>query len=265
MPSATAAPGNSADGVRIDDAPQNQVGGLAASDGNVISSNKGSGVVVTGADAAGNTIENNIIGLTATGTAVLGNDGAGVADYSPGTLIGPGNVISENQIGILISGASATGLVVRDNLIGTDSTGTADLGNAQDGIQIDNASGNTIEGDNLGVQVISGNLAGIEIDGATSTANLIEGNLIGTNKSGTADLGNSNQGDPDRSRIRQHDRRHDRGRSQRDLGQSMGYPDRRLDGHPQPGRGKQRRNRHYRQRPSGQRDQRHHPFATTPR
>ena len=60
----------------------------------------------------GNTIENNIIGLTATGTAVLGNDEAGVADYSPGTLIGPGNVISENLIGILISGASATGLIV---------------------------------------------------------------------------------------------------------------------------------------------------------
>ncbi len=76
-------------------------------------------------------IENNIIGLTAAGTAVLGNDGAGVADYSPGTLIGPGNVISANLIGVLISGASATGVIVRDNLIGTDSTGTADLGNAE--------------------------------------------------------------------------------------------------------------------------------------
>ena len=86
-------------------------------------------------------IENNIIGLTAAGTAVLGNDEAGVADYSPGTLIGPGNVISANLIGVLISGASATGVVVRDNLIGTDSTGTADLGNAEDGVQIDNASG----------------------------------------------------------------------------------------------------------------------------
>ena len=85
-------------------------------------------------------------------------------------------------------------MIVRDNLIGTDSSGSGDLGNVQDGVQIDNASGNTIEGDNLGVQVISGNLAGIEIDGATSTANLIEGNLIGTDKSGTVDRGNSNQG-----------------------------------------------------------------------
>ena len=74
-----------------------------------------------------------------------------MANYSPGTIIGPGNVISANLIGILISGAAATGVIIRDNLIGTDSSGAGDLGNAKAGIQIDNASGNTIEGDNLGV------------------------------------------------------------------------------------------------------------------
>ncbi len=187
-------PGNSADGVRIDDAPDNLVGGPAAADGNVISSNKGAGVYVTGADGTGNAIENDIIGLTAAGTAAPGNVGAGVADYSPGTLIGTGNVISDNQTGILISGALATGVTVQGNLIGTDSTGTADLGNAEDGIQIINASGDMIEGNSQSVQVISGNLVGVEIDGATSTQNLIEGNLIGTDKSGSADLGNSNEG-----------------------------------------------------------------------
>jgi Calx-beta domain len=189
-----ARPGNSADGVRIEDAPYNQVGGLAAADGNVISSNQGAGVYLTGASAIGNAIENDIIGLTAAGTAVLPNNQAGVAVYSPGTLIGPGNVISANLIGIFISGAQATGVIVRDNLIGTDSTGTADLGNTQCGIQIDNSSGNSIEGDSQGVQVISGNLIGIEIDGQASTQNLIQGNLIGTDKSGTADRGNSHEG-----------------------------------------------------------------------
>jgi len=79
-------------------------------------------------------------------------------------------------------------------LIGTDITGTADLGNAQCGVQIDNASGNIIEGDSQGVQVISGNQVGIEIDGKTSTQNLIEGNLIGTDKSGKAALGNRTRG-----------------------------------------------------------------------
>jgi hypothetical protein len=79
-------------------------------------------------------------------------------------------------------------------LIGTDSSGVADLGNAESGVQIDSASGNTVEGDNQAAQVISGNLVGVEIDGHTSTQNLIEGNLIGTDKSGTADRGNSNEG-----------------------------------------------------------------------
>ncbi len=80
-------------------------------------------------------------------------------------------------------------------MIGTDSTGNADLGNAEDGIRDRQClRRNTIEGNSQGSQVISGNLVGVEIDGSTSTGNLIEGNLIGTDKSGTADLGNSNQG-----------------------------------------------------------------------
>ena len=64
-------PGNDADGVWIDDAPDNQVGGGVASDGNVISSNAGNGVDITGVDATGNTVLNNTIGL-----AVGGNVGS---------------------------------------------------------------------------------------------------------------------------------------------------------------------------------------------
>ncbi|MGO9469386.1 MAG: beta strand repeat-containing protein, partial [Isosphaeraceae bacterium] len=186
--------GNLADGVWIDDAPGNQVGGPVSSDGNVISSNAGNGVNITGADASGNTVQNNIIGLTAAGTSALGNDEAGVADTAPGTIIGPGNVISANLIGVSISGAGATGVVVTGNLIGTDPTGEADLGNAQQGVEIDNASGDTVSGNGQGSQVISGNLVGVEIDGANSTGNLIEGNFIGIDKAGTADRGNANQG-----------------------------------------------------------------------
>ena len=187
-------PGNAADGVWIDDAPDNQVGGLVASDGNVISSNGGNGVNITGADAIGNTVDNNIIGLTAAGTAVLGNDQAGVADTAPGTMIGPGNVISANLIGVLISGATATDVTVIGNLIGTDSTGEADLGNAEAGVDIESATGEHVEGNGQGSQVISGNLVGVKINGSTSTENLVEGNFIGIDKSGTADRGNANDG-----------------------------------------------------------------------
>jgi hypothetical protein len=190
----SAQPGNLADGVRIDDAPDNQIGGPVTTDGNVISSNQGAGVYITGGDASGNTVLSNFIGLAGAGSAALGNDQAGVADYAPGTLIGPGNVISANLMGVLVSGASATGVVIRDNLIGTDSSGIADLGNAEDGVEIDNASGVTVLGDSQGPQVISANLIGVEIDGSTSTGNLVEGNLIGTDKSGTADRGNADEG-----------------------------------------------------------------------
>ena len=52
-------PGNLGDGVLIDDAPDNQIGGPSASSGNVISSNQANGVNITGADALGNTVANN--------------------------------------------------------------------------------------------------------------------------------------------------------------------------------------------------------------
>ena len=187
-------PGNDADGIWIDDAPDNQVGGGVANDGNVISSNAGNGVDVTGPGAFGNAVLNNIIGLISAGNAVLGNAAAGVTDTAPGTVIGPGNVISANQIGVLITGATATDVSVIGNLIGTDSTGEADLGNAEAGVDIENASGVIVEGNGQGSQVISGNQIGIKINGATSSQNLVEGNFIGIDGSGVADRGNANEG-----------------------------------------------------------------------
>ncbi len=187
-------PGNDADGVFINDAPDNQVGGGVATDGNVISSNGANGVEITGTDAVGNTVLNNIIGLIAGGNAVLGNAGAGVIDTSPGTVIGPGNVISANLIGVLISGATAANVIVTGNLIGTDSTGEADLGNAEAGVDIENAIGVVVEGNGHGSQVISGNQVGVKINGSSATQNLVEGNFIGVDALGVADRGNSDEG-----------------------------------------------------------------------
>jgi hypothetical protein len=187
-------PGNLQDGVRIDGAPYNQVGGSSVSLGNVISSNQGAGVYISGSGAIGNTVSHNIIGLTSAGSAVLGNNSAGVADYSPGTVIGPGNVISANLLGVLVSGAAATGVLVHDNLIGTDLSGSADLGNAEQGIWIQSATDNMVAGDSLGPQVISGNAIGVDIDGAASTGNLVEGNFIGVDRTGALDRGNAHEG-----------------------------------------------------------------------
>ena len=190
-------PGNSGDGVWIDDAPNNQIGGATTADGNVISSNQGNGIEITGADAPGNTVANNIIGLTAAGSAALGNEQAGVADTAPGTTIGPGNVISANLIGVSISGSvvAATHVTVFGNLIGTDSTGEIGLGNANEGVLIDGSSGDTVGGTTAAARnVISGNLLGIKINGSASSGNLVEGNFIGVDATGTVDRGNASEG-----------------------------------------------------------------------
>ncbi len=190
----TGDPGNHGNGVFLDGAPDNQIGGSTAADGNVIADNGGAGVDLNGADATGNTLANNIIGLISSGTAVLGNALQGVADYSPSNTIGPANVISANLVGVLISGSQATNVLVKDNLIGTDSSGTADLGNALQGVLIENATDNVIQGNGQGSQVISGNQIGVQIDGSTSTRNLVDGNFIGVDKTGSADRGNADEG-----------------------------------------------------------------------
>ncbi|WP_165232189.1 Calx-beta domain-containing protein [Aquisphaera insulae] len=191
----TGNPGNIGDGILLEDSGWNQIGGPDASDGNTIASNGGAGVYITGTSATGNVVENNRIGVTADGDQVLGNALEGVAIYSSNNTIGPGNVISQNMLGIGIYGPGAYSTLVQDNLIGSDSTGKkAGFGNAIQGILIKDSSGNTINGTTPGSQVISGNHVGVEISGTGSTGNLLTGNIIGTDTTGAAVLKNSGVG-----------------------------------------------------------------------
>jgi len=104
--------------------------------------------------------------------------------------------------GVAIFGNEATGNLVQGNFIGTDVTGTVDLGNSTDGVQIRSASNNTIGGITAEARnVISGNnVRGISImgdvntGGSDATGNLVQGNLIGTDVTGTAALGNTQDG-----------------------------------------------------------------------
>jgi trimeric autotransporter adhesin len=191
---------NGGAGVRVFGA-NNTIGGTTAADRNVLSGNDLYGVSLQGAVATGNTIAGNYIGLTAAGTALLGNvnDGVFVVNGASNNTIGGAttahrNVIAGNSDGVQFGGTSggANNNLVQNNYIGTDVTGTLDFGNNDDGIDIDNAALNNQVIGNL----ISGNTTdGIDLgDAGASTGTVIRGNLIGTQANGTSALGNSGHG-----------------------------------------------------------------------
>jgi CSLREA domain-containing protein len=104
--------------------------------------------------------------------------------------------------GVVINRNSATGNSVTGNFIGTDPSGTIDLGNGQDGLVgtsgmgviIFDASHNAIGGATPAERnIISGNEdSGLSI--INGSANQVLGNLIGTDKKGTSPLGNAEGG-----------------------------------------------------------------------
>ncbi|HAZ47371.1 MAG TPA: hypothetical protein DCZ55_23675 [Cyanobacteria bacterium UBA11371] len=194
--------GNTGNGVRIDNAPNNTIGGTTAAQRNVISGNNRVGVEIDGNTATGNIVRGNYIGTDKDGIADLGNTGDGVLIWNAanniigGTTAAERNIISGNdRFGVTIFSRSATGNIVRGNYIGTDKDGIADLGNSIDGVRIDDAPNNTIGGNTAAERnIISGNDGmGVYIT-AASTGSTVRGNYIGTNATGDAARGNSTAG-----------------------------------------------------------------------
>jgi hypothetical protein len=198
---------NFQEGVAISSA-RNTVGGLNPGDLNVISGNR-RGVLISGSDATGNLVIGNLIGTNGThqdpdpGTYDVGNalEGVRIEDASGNTVGGSSaaarNIISGNNLGVAIAKVSgrATGNLVLGNYIGTDITGTFDLGNSNEGVRIESASGNTVGGTATGAgNVISANHWGVIITGAAATGNRLLGNSIGTDASGQIRLGNEVHG-----------------------------------------------------------------------
>jgi titin len=193
---------NVTNGVHNQASHTNTIGGLTAAERNVISGNKQDGILLASHGSAGNKILGNYIGTNAAGTTKIGNGLYGVEISEPnnivgGTVAGARNVISGNaKSGVALYKATATGNVVQGNYIGTDITGTRDLGNVGRGVDFTTyAASNVLGGTTAAARnVISGNDAGGVGVYNGSAFNQIQGNYIGVNAAGSGKLGNGGTG-----------------------------------------------------------------------
>ena len=194
--SGTVVLGNSGNGVYID-AQADTIGGLASGARNIISGSSLPAVFI-GLSATGTLLQGNFVGTDVTGNLRLGNLQYGVyVDSAPNVIIGDSipagrNIISGNALpGVYIYGATATGIKILGNYIGTNASGTTGIGNGN-GIVIDGAYNNTIGGTAPGARnVVSGNpFPGIFIKNGAS-GNRIINNYVGTNAAGSDTIANS--------------------------------------------------------------------------
>lgn len=203
--------GNGADGLGMLESPNNVVGGTTAADRNVISGNQGNGIGITGSTATGNTVIGNYVGTNAAGTAAIPNSADGMlVNDSPNTVIGgtsgvtPGgactgacNLFSGNSVnGIGLWFDSATGTTIEGNYVGVNVNGDTALANGDIAVEINEAANNTVGGTTPQERnILSGNLgAGILLTGAGATGNTVSGNYIGTNAAGNAAIPNKKMG-----------------------------------------------------------------------
>jgi CSLREA domain-containing protein len=215
--------GNTDDGIHVSErselgsystfAIELNVGGSTAAARNVISGNDGTGIYANVTKAS---IKGNYIGTNAAGTGAMGNkdadepdDGIYILPHPNGSYqiggTGPneGNVISDNgssgiEIDTYISFEPdpTVPVTIIGNKIGTNAAGTADLGNAWEGIRIGKIP-------NLGLDVSIGGLGnapnlisgngthGITVNGEKVK---IYANKIGTNIDGTTAIANGADG-----------------------------------------------------------------------
>lgn len=176
-----------------DTAASNEIGGIAAGAGNLISGN-GNGVAIGDTNTSGNVVQGNFIGTTMNGLAALGNSGSGVyiRNGASGNLVGGAtaagrNVISGNvSEGVLISDPGTTGSRIQGNDIGLGADGSTPVGNSGQGVVVENgAQGNFIGLDLTGAgvgNIIANNGAeGVIVYNTNTVGDTIRGNAIFNN------------------------------------------------------------------------------------
>jgi CSLREA domain-containing protein len=197
--------GNTNDGAAAVSGAEIVVGREDVADRNVISGNNRAGVYLESTGDS-SVVLNSIIGLNAAGNSVLPNKNGVYVFNTPrvvvgGTSIAARNVISGNSgssfptsMGVFVTGAASTGVVIRGNFIGTDASGALDRGNGSSGVRIESPSC-VIGGPQAGASnVISGNDSSGVVATAGATGLVIQNNIIGLDAGGTIGRGNLGSG-----------------------------------------------------------------------
>jgi titin len=189
-----------ANGVRLEGANFNIIGGTDPGAGNLISGNGLVGLLIE--YSSGNAVQGNRIGTRADGSTTLTRtttnnayggivlNGGSAGNLIGGDAPGAGNVVAGNATGRAGSGSPlglsivnpfTTNNLVRGNFFGINAAGSTGLGGGAVSIA-NGASGNVIA-----ANIISGNLDayGVTITDQTTTGNLVQGNYIGTDLGGT--------------------------------------------------------------------------------
>lgn len=198
-PSGTAAVPNGVDGIAFTAGTGQSVGGSTSGFRNVISGNTRHGISLA-SGVTGASINGNTIGLNVLGTAKVPNGGSGIflaagADTSSIGTTG-GNIISGNTGSGL--DLRSNGNTVRNNRIGTDSAGTAGLGNGGDGVAIQGSTNQIAGTSTANANTIQGN-TGVGVKILSGTGNTVRFNSIFANGAGTIVLAagaNNNQVPP---------------------------------------------------------------------
>ncbi|UCE00528.1 MAG: right-handed parallel beta-helix repeat-containing protein [Chloroflexota bacterium] len=166
----------------------------------------GDPIIIDGYSQAGASLNTNPMGLGSNAQLKIELDGSSVLGGGSGLhfTAGPGLVrgLVINRFpddGIHLQSATASGIHLEGNFIGTDPTGTFAEGEQYAGIRINDAPENIVgNGTAEGINLLSGNTLGVVIQGPPGINNAVDnqvsGNLIGTNASGTVPLGNLNHG-----------------------------------------------------------------------
>jgi parallel beta-helix repeat protein len=141
----TVALGNGAGATGIDaDLSGSAAAGATTISDNVVSGNGGTGIYVTApqdtAQQSTFLVDGNLIGTNAAGNQALGNGGEGLVMWDVFNSSITGNVASGNGVNGIVVESDPGNVVIQGNFVGTDKTGTINLGNQRFGVSIEGCS-----------------------------------------------------------------------------------------------------------------------------